>query len=113
MKTCRESGRATLLHLKLVLDLSSAQIEQILKLPEGSVRQWEQGSQDIPPGWMACVKSLNADLKRLLTILQPERIAMAIRRRNELFAGETALDWILCGRIGEVVERYELALSCR
>jgi hypothetical protein len=33
-----------------------------------------------------------------------------IRRPAELFDGETALAWILRGRIAEVADRYETAL---
>ena len=50
-------------------------------------------------------------LKRLWSVVRPERLPIVIRRPVELFGGRCALDWILEGRIAEVADRYAAALS--
>jgi len=47
----------------------------------------------------------------MLEIFRPERLFQVVRRKADLFDGESALEWILRGRVAEVADRYELALS--
>jgi len=43
-------------------------------------------------------------------MFRPERLAQVVRRKAGLFDGESALDWILRGRIVTAVDHYEIAL---
>ncbi len=69
------------------------------------------GELQSSPEAHAYVASAGAALDRLLHLFKPESLAQVIRRPAELFDGKRALDWILEGRIAEVADRYDVALS--
>ena len=106
----QERGREIVRRLMTLLDLSFDQVGRLLGLSGETVRRWERGTHEIPAERLADLTTTEAALRRLLTVFRPERIAQAIRRKAELFSGETALDWILRGRIVDVADRYETAL---
>ncbi len=104
-------GRDILRRLMAQLDLSYDLLGRVLGTSGETVRRWERGSHEIPAERMADLVQADAGLRRLLEIFQPERLASGIRRKAGLFTGESALDWILRGRIAEAADRYEVALA--
>lgn len=106
----QERGREIVRRLMTLLDLSFDQVGRLLGLSGETVRRWERGTHEIPAERLAELTTAEAALRRLLTVFRPERIAQAIRRKADLFGGETAFDWILRGRIVDVADRYETAL---
>lgn len=106
-----EKGRAILRRFMAVLSLSFDQVGRAFGVSGETVRRWERGSHEIPPERLADLVQADAGLMRLLEIFRPERLGATVRRDAEIFSGETALDWILRGRITAVADRYEAALS--
>jgi len=106
-------GRGAIRRLMAHLDLSFDQVGRALGVSGETVRRWERGkgSHEIPTERMADLLSAEAALDRLLEVFRAERLAIVVRRQAELFSGESALDWIFRGRIGEVADRYEVALA--
>ena len=93
------------------LDLSFDELGQMLGVRGETARRWERGLGSIPTDRLADLTTAEAALDRLLGLFRPERLPVAIRRPAELFGGESALDWILRGRIQDVADGYERALS--
>ncbi len=107
----RESqARLILRRLMVHLDLSQDELGRMLRVSGETVRRWERGHNEVPAVRVAELVSADAALARLLDLFRPESLPQAIRRRAELFGGESALDWILRGRMAEVADRYEAAL---
>ncbi len=106
-------GRGAIRRLMTHLDLSFDQVGRVLSVSGETVRRWERGkgSHEISAERMADLLSAEAALDRLLEVFRAERLAIVVRRQAELFSGESALDWIFRGRIGEVADRYEFALT--
>ncbi len=106
-------SRGAIRRLMTHLDLSFDQVGRALGVSGETVRRWERGkgSHEIPAERMADLLSAEAALDRLLEVFRAERLAVVVRRRAELFSGESALDWIFRGRIGEVADRYEVTLA--
>lgn len=107
----QSQGRGAIRRLMTHLDLSFDQVGRALGVSGETVRRWERGSHEIPAERMADLLRADAALERLLGVFRAERLAPVVRRRAEIFSGESALDWIFHGRIGEVADRYEVALS--
>lgn len=93
------------------LELSFDQLGSMFGVTGEIARRWSQGSHSVPSGRVRQLAAAQAALDRLLNVFRPEALPEVIRRRMELFDGETALDWILRGRIDEVADRYESTLS--
>jgi hypothetical protein len=93
------------------LDLSFDEVGRMLGVSGETARRWERGLVPIPAARLALLTSAASALDRLLTLFRPERLPAAIRRSAPIFDGERALDWILRGRIQEVAEQYDRALS--
>ena len=74
---------------------------------ESSTRLWETD----PESMRAALAHYDAACRRLLAMFRPERLHRVLRRRVPLFGGSAALDWILQGRIDQVVAEYERTLS--
>lgn len=106
-----EKARLAVRSLMSHLDLSFDQVGRMFKVSGETVRRWSQGSHAVPSGRVGQLATAQAALDRLLGIFRPEALPGVIRREAELFDGETALDWILRGRIDEVADYYESALS--
>jgi transcriptional regulator with XRE-family HTH domain len=103
--------RVALRSLMAHLDLGQDDLGRMFGVSGETVRRWERGQTRIPTAQEARVLAAEAALRRLLDLFKPERLASAVRRPAELFAGDTAHEWILRGRIDDVAERYETALS--
>jgi transcriptional regulator with XRE-family HTH domain len=104
-------GREILRRLMVLLGLSYDQLGRAFSVSGETVRRWERGSHPIPDERLPDLAQADAALSRLLEIFRAERLLQGVRRKAELFEGETALDWILRGRIGDVAGRYETALA--
>lgn len=107
---CAE-GSLILTRLGKLLEMSHEDLARILRVSGETVRRWERGQVQIPTARMAELRNMAAALDRMDAIFAPGRLAQAIRRPADLFAGETALAWIERGRIAEVADRYEIAFS--
>jgi transcriptional regulator with XRE-family HTH domain len=104
-------GRGILRRLMGLLSLSFDELGRLLGVSGETVRRWERGSHRVPDERMAQLDQAGAALERLVEVFRPERLARVLRRAADLFRGETALDWILRGRISDVADRYEAALT--
>ena len=93
------------------LALSYDQLGHAFGVSGETLRRWERGSHEIPADRMASLTEADGVLKRLLAIFKPERLAHVLRRKAALFGDESALDWILRGRIAEVADRYDAAFA--
>lgn len=103
--------RVALRSLMVHLALSQDDVGRMFNVAGETVRRWERGQSGIPTAREAEMLAAEAALRRLLDLFRPERLAAATRRPAELFEGDTAYEWILRGRIAEVADRYENALS--
>ncbi len=103
-------GEETIERLAGMLNLSYDDLGRMLGVSGESVRRWARGTGQTPDSHLATLDVAGAALDRLLELFVPERLPQVVRRPAELFDGERALDWILRGRIQDVVERYETAL---
>ncbi len=103
-------GREILRRLMAQLGLSFDQLGRMFRVSGETVRRWERGSHPIPDRRLAALAEADGALARLGEIFRPERLRQALRRDAELFDGESALDWILRGRISKAAARYETAL---
>lgn len=97
----------SLRRLKTSLMMDYKDLGSILGVDEESARCWEQGLSQIPTEQRTRLSELDAALAQLSSFFLPDRLPEVIRRNAELFDGERAYDWILRGRLSEVVERYD------
>lgn len=104
-------GRRMLRRLIVALDLSYDEAGRALGVTGETVRRWERSMVLVPTRRLSVLTGADDALSRLLGLFRPERLPVAIRRPAALFDGESALDWILRGRIQEVADRYDVALS--
>ncbi len=104
-------GRQEVRHLMSRLALSYDQLGRAFGVSGETVRRWERGSHPIPDERLADLAAAGAALGRLEAMFRPERLSQVVRRKAGLFEGESALDWILRGRIGAAAGRYEAALA--
>lgn len=93
------------------LDLSRTEVGRVFDVSGETVRRWERGMVQVPARKMAALTQADAALSRLLELFEPDRLLLVIRRPAELFGGESALDWILRGRLGKVADGYERLLA--
>lgn len=107
----QERGWETLNEIRTTLGLNLTEIGRILRVSATTVRSWGQRKRPIPEEKLAKLSEAQDAMKRLTKIFLPERLPQVIRRPAQLFDGETALDWILQGRIREVADRYDLLLQ--
>lgn len=106
-----DEARRILRRLMTSLDLSQDEVGRMFGVAGETVRRWEHGSTPVPAKRLAALTSAEAALDQLAELFQPERLPLVIRRSAQLFDGESALDWILRGRIQEVADRYDRVLS--
>ena len=89
------------------LDLGQDELGRLLGVSGETVRRWERGKNRIPRDSEAAILTVESAVRRLLEIFRPERLPLVVRREADLFEGETALEWILRGRIDDVILHYE------
>ncbi|MDA2923898.1 helix-turn-helix domain-containing protein [Acidobacteria bacterium AH-259-L09] len=104
-------GRQVLRRLMSHLGLSFDDVGRMLGVSGETARRWERGASKISDDYLARLDEMDDALRRLIRLFLPERLSLVIRRSAELFDRERAIDWILRGRIRDVVDLYELALS--
>ena len=107
----QSQARQALRRLISRLELSSDDFGSLLGASADIVNQWESSETPIPIETRATLARADNALSRLLAILRPERLPQVIRQEADLFKGESARGWILQGRIQEVADLYEAALS--
>jgi transcriptional regulator with XRE-family HTH domain len=105
------SGREMLRRLMTYLGLSFDDVGRMVGVSGETVRRWERGVSRVPAEAFAALELTDSALTRLMELFLPQRLPEVVRRKADLFAGSRALDWILQGRIAEVADRYERALS--
>lgn len=105
-----DQGRTSLRSLMARLELSQDDLGRMFGVSGETIRRWERGQTTIPAERRSAILAAESGLRRLQDLLRPSRLPTTIRRNAELFDGESALDWILRGRIAEVADRYEEAL---
>jgi len=86
-------------------------LARMFEVAADTVRLWERGHGEVPAARRAELLLADKALDRLLELFRPERLPQVIRRKADLFDKEQALDWILRGRIADVADRYDAALS--
>lgn len=104
-------GREILRRLMTYLDLSFDHVGRMLDVSGETVRRWERGVSRIPTEALATLELADSALDRLVTLFLPQRLPEVMRRKADLFDGGRPLDWILRGRVADVADRYELALT--
>ncbi len=105
------SAAATVRRLMTHLQVSYDDVGRMVGVSGETVRRWEQGITGVPAEKRGLLAAADAALSRLLAMFKAEALPAVVRRPAEVFQRERALDWILRGRIGDVVEQYDLALS--
>jgi len=105
-----QQARTALRSLMARLDLSQDDLGRLFGVSGETIRRWERGMSSIPAERRTGLFAAESALRRLQDLFRPNRLPSVIRRRVELFDRESALDWILRGRIAEVADRYEEAL---
>jgi len=103
-------GRQILRTLIAALALSFDELGRMFRVAGETVRRWETGASSISSDRKATITSTRESLNKLLKIFRQARLPQVIRRPAELFSGECALDWILRGKIVDVVKPYEISL---
>ena len=83
----------------------------MLAVSADTIVDWETGRTAMPVDVRATISRASGALTRMLKIVRPERLPQVIRRRVDILDGQSALDWILLGRIDEVANRYEVAFA--
>jgi hypothetical protein len=83
----------------------------MLAVSADTIVDWEAGRTAIPVEARTTISRASAAVTRMLGIFRPERLPQVVRRTVDIFDGQSALDWILLGRIDEVASRYEAAFA--
>jgi len=104
-------ARLILRRLGAYLGLSMDHLARMFEVAGDTIRLWERGHGEVPAARMSELLLADKALDRLLDLFRPERLPQVIRRKADLFDKEQALDWILRGRIADVADRYDAALS--
>lgn len=104
-------GPAIITRLMSSLDLSYDDLGRMLGVSGETVRRWAQRKTELPDKHLANLDIADSALTRLQSLFLPDRLPSVIRRNAELFGGARALDYVLQGRIRDVVDLYEQALS--
>lgn len=105
-----DRARTGLRSLMARLELSQDDLGRIFGVSGETIHKWERATTAIPSERRANIVSAESALRRLQDLFRPDRLAEVVRRSADLFDGESALEWILRGRIAEVADRYERAL---
>ncbi len=106
----QREGLEALIDMRTSLDLDSAQLGRLLEVSEDRVRSWEEEEETLPGETAARLSVILDSMRRLRSMFLPERLPQVVRRPAELFGDDSALEWILQGRIREVADRYDLLL---
>lgn len=108
-----DEARSALRSLMTRLELSQDDLGRMFGVSGETIRRWERGSTAIPADRRSAILAAESSLRRLQDLFRPGRLPTVVRRAAEAFDGDTALEWILRGRIADVADRYEVALVCQ
>jgi hypothetical protein len=97
--------------LKTTLALSDRESASAVGIDPTALSSWLSGAGVIPVLQPKQVADVAAALDTLDSLFVKERIPVIVRRESELFAGQSALQWIVNGQLVEVAERYERQLQ--
>ena len=100
-------ARSALRSLMTHLQLGQDEMGRLFAVSGETIRRWERGKTSIPVARETEILRVEAGLNRLLEMFRLDRLPLVLRREAKLFEGDTALEWILRGRIQEVADRYE------
>lgn len=93
------------------LRLSFVEVGRMLGVSDETARRWSTGASRMPPDKLAILDIIDNALAKLHRLFKTDRLPEVIRRPAEIFEGQTALAWILEGKIAEVADRYDRELS--
>ena len=93
------------------LELSNEDLARMLAVSVDTIADWESGRTAMPVEVRATISRTSAAVTGMLNIFRPQRLPQVIRRKVDIFDRQSALDWILLGRIDEVVDRYEVTFA--
>lgn len=110
-ETADSQARQSLRNVLTKLELSLDDISRLLGVSSVEVEEWETGDRPIAAEHQTVLNRVSSAVTRLSAIFRPDRLPKVIRRKAELFDGESALEWILEGRTEDVLERYEAAFA--
>jgi hypothetical protein len=110
-KTLESQARQSLRNVFVRLALSTDDLSTLFGVSSNEIETWESGRSPMRAEFRPVINRVSSAVNRLLTMFRPERLPDVVRREAELFGGQSALDWILQGRIEDVVNRYERALA--
>jgi len=102
-----DHAQAALRDLMTRLGLSQIEVGEMLGVSAATINRWDNHSAAIPMVEQSLIVAAESSLQRLRMLFRAELLGAVIRRPADLFAGESALQWILRGRIADVVDRYE------
>ena len=106
-----EDAAAVLLRVKTLLGVDEAMLVRLLGVDLDAIQLAQVAPEAFPKEAFPALAHYDAACRRLLAMFRPERLHRVLRRRVPLFGGSAALDWILQGRIDQVVAEYERTLS--
>jgi hypothetical protein len=110
-ESLESQARQSLRNVLVRLALSTEDLSRLFETSLNELETWESGLSPIRPEIRPVVNRVSSGVNKLLTMFRPERLPDVVRREAELFDGQSALAWILQGRIEDVVNRYERALA--
>jgi hypothetical protein len=92
--------------VKRALGIDYAELGGVFGVDEPTIEGWMLGI--VPsPEHLAAVVEAESLILRLERLFGASRVTGVVWRPAKLFGGERALEWILAGRLAEVVTRYE------
>lgn len=103
-------GRRVLDRLRSEMNLSYDELGRLLGVNGETVRRWMVGAAPISMDQLAAITEKGSVYERIRSHFHPERIAMVLRRPSEAFGGQRPLDWMLGGRMAEVMRVYDAEL---
>jgi hypothetical protein len=93
------------------LAIDESQAAGMLRTTPDAIREYLAGRRAMPSSVETRIREAHAALRRLLRIFRRDRLGEVLRRQAPAFGKQPALDLILNGRIVEVVDVYERALT--
>lgn len=103
-------GRRVLEQFRTELNLSFDQLGRLLGVNGETVRRWMVGAAPISMDQLAAISEKGSVYERIRSHFHPQRIAIVVRRPSEAFGDQRALDWMLAGRMAEVMRVYDAEL---
>lgn len=110
MSITEYEAKVAVKRLRALLGITLEQASRIYRVPTSTLVSWLDNQTPIPPECLALISQTDASLKVIDDLFEEARLPDLVRRPAEVFGGQSALDWILGGRIREVADTYDEAL---